>query len=300
MVIWLEHIKLKQYISNFRSNGIDGGELYELTEEDIDDRLGITKKQHKKKLFNAIKKLKYAQADKDAKKAEKKGGGKKKGGGGLAIEKTTNVGRKKVKEKGLDVDLYVAGTKYDCQVICTFCQMEDKFALVFCPACGQKGDFLCEDCDAEVHHHVKRRSHVRTVLSVLDLDDAGQIIISFVRYVACRTNLLKRCRDTFDRFYSANKRMHYYYNLQTGKVQVSGLLVRAMRREPCFRRLTRNCFVLRVLCSLHHPSVTVCLTLPCNHPLLSIVNPTTLPTHEMINCGSSNPSPVAQTLLPKK
>ena len=43
---------------------------------DVDGRLGITKKAHKKKLWNAIKKLKYAQADKEAKKAEKKGGKK--------------------------------------------------------------------------------------------------------------------------------------------------------------------------------------------------------------------------------
>ena len=45
-------------------------------QNDVDGRLGITKKAHKKKLWNAIKKLKYAQADKEAKKAEKKGGKK--------------------------------------------------------------------------------------------------------------------------------------------------------------------------------------------------------------------------------
>ena len=46
-----------------------------------------------KKLWKAIQKLKYAQADKEAKKVEKKGGKKAE----LAIEKTSNVGRKKAK-----------------------------------------------------------------------------------------------------------------------------------------------------------------------------------------------------------
>ena len=153
--IWLVHIKLKKYVSAFKAQGIDGPELYELVEEDIPDRLGVTNKAHKKKVWNAIKKLKYAQAGKEAKKEAKKSGGKKKAS--LAIEKTTNVGRKKEVASGLGVELYVAHTQYSFQMGCTFCQEPDKFALVFCPACGQKGDFLCEDCDAEVS-----RSYFRT------------------------------------------------------------------------------------------------------------------------------------------
>lgn len=44
VIIWITHIKFKQYASNFKSNGIDGTELYELEETDVDGRLGITKK----------------------------------------------------------------------------------------------------------------------------------------------------------------------------------------------------------------------------------------------------------------
>ena len=95
----------------------------------------------------------------------------------------------------------MAHTQYSHGQICTFCQDENKIALVFCPACGQRGDFLCEDCDAEVHHHAKRRNHIRTVIGVYDLDAAGETVIHFVRHVACRRRLLKICRDTFDRFY---------------------------------------------------------------------------------------------------
>ena len=32
VIIWITHIKFKQYASNFKSNGIDGPELYELEE----------------------------------------------------------------------------------------------------------------------------------------------------------------------------------------------------------------------------------------------------------------------------
>jgi hypothetical protein len=57
------------------------------------------------------------------------------------------------------------------------------------------------------------------VISVYDLHMAGQVVTHFVRYVACRRKLLKKCREMFDRFYSAEKRMHYYYNLVTQAVQ---------------------------------------------------------------------------------
>ena len=76
--IWLVHNKFKKYVSNFKAQGIDGTELFELVEEDIPGRVGVTNKAHMKKLWNAVKKLKYTQAEKDAKKEAKKAGGKKK------------------------------------------------------------------------------------------------------------------------------------------------------------------------------------------------------------------------------
>ena len=137
----------------------------------------------------------------------------------LAIEKSSNVGRKKAKPSGLGVELRICGMDYEYGTTCTYCQEEGKTAIVFCPACAAGGDFLCEDCDAEVHHYAKRRNHIRTVISVYDLHGAGQLVISFIRFVVCRKLLVKRCREMFDRFYSPQERMHYYFNVKTGSVQ---------------------------------------------------------------------------------
>ncbi|GMH51966.1 hypothetical protein TL16_g01127 [Triparma laevis f. inornata] len=203
VIIWITHIKFKQYASNFKSNGIDGTELYELEETDVDGRLGITKKAHKKKLWNNIKKLKYSQASKEAAKAEKKGGKKQE----LAIEKISNVGRKKIQASGLGVELRVATVEYNFGITCTYCQQEDKVAVIFCPACATGGDFLCE----------------------------GQVIQSFIRFVVCRKLLIKTCRDTFDRFYSPSERQHYYYNTRTESVQ--------WRKPYCLRSLELKPFM---------------------------------------------------------
>jgi hypothetical protein len=93
--LWVEKsLNLKKLVPNFKSAGVDGAELYELVEEDVEGRLNITAKGQKKKVWNAIKKLKFSQAEKEAKKEAKKTGGKVK----VAVEKSSNVGKKKAKE----------------------------------------------------------------------------------------------------------------------------------------------------------------------------------------------------------
>ena len=111
-------------------------------------------------------------------------------------------------------------TSYSFGMACTFCQEEDKIAALHCMACK---DFLCEDCDATVHQHVKRKNHVRTVLSSFDLDVAGQKVQAFLRYLGCRKILRAKARLVFDRFYDPAERLHYYYNMRTGTVHGEAL-----------------------------------------------------------------------------
>jgi len=203
---------MKNYVQTFLDNDVDGSRLYELTEDDLrPDAINVTKNPHKKKIFNGIKKLRYSQAQQDSKDAKKAGKS-----GELMFEKSSNVGKKKQVESGMGVDLHVDGELYQFNTTCTFCQMEDKIALVHCMACK---DFLCEDCDAQVHMHAKRKNHIRTVISSFDMDTAGQKIISFIRFIVCQKILKAKVRETFDRFYNPSERMHYYYNLKTNKVQ---------------------------------------------------------------------------------
>ena len=227
--VWLDFFGMKQYQESIKRNMINGAELYELLEEDVEERLGVDKKPHRKKLFNGIKKLKYGQARKEQKEAVKAGGSKSTG---LAIEKTTNVGRKKEKKAGLGVDLHANGKPYDFEVLCSFCPDPKNVSLVHCPACN---DFLCEDHDAEVHHHVKRKNHIRTILTAYDMDFHAQKIINLLRVVGARRLLLRLCRKLFLRYYDAKNRQHYYFNTKTRLVQ--------WHKPYCLRKLELCSFI---------------------------------------------------------
>ena len=55
--IWLEHIGMQTYIPNFLEMSVDGLLILELTDDDLQNELGIGPKLHRKKILNAINQL---------------------------------------------------------------------------------------------------------------------------------------------------------------------------------------------------------------------------------------------------
>jgi len=54
---WLKEIGLEQYQSSFKEGAVDGSFLYELTDDDLRNTLGVEHKLHRKKILSAIKSL---------------------------------------------------------------------------------------------------------------------------------------------------------------------------------------------------------------------------------------------------
>lgn len=55
--LWLTHIGMQAYIDNFKEMSVDGLLILELTDEDLETELNITKKLHRKKIAKAIGQL---------------------------------------------------------------------------------------------------------------------------------------------------------------------------------------------------------------------------------------------------
>lgn len=56
---WLQSIELSQYIHTFEALKIDGGLLFEVTDQDLDQDLNVKIRLHRVKILEAIKKLKH-------------------------------------------------------------------------------------------------------------------------------------------------------------------------------------------------------------------------------------------------
>jgi len=84
----------------------------------------------------------------------------------MADDKKKRRGKKK-KDK-VKISLWINQTAYTFGCLCTFCQKRK--ALVHCPECS---DFYCTECDGTTHQVEKRKDHVRSVISGLDLKAAS-------------------------------------------------------------------------------------------------------------------------------
>lgn len=130
----------------------------------------------------------------------------------LRKERVKVVTQKRVKKKQT-CDMYINGIVWQPPQLCEFC--EQRQAVLHCPECdtngNNEGDFLCEECDLEVHRHLKRAGHVRTLLPGVTADTAALRLLGLLRFASCRRQLLERCRARVTRYYDpATKR--YYYN----------------------------------------------------------------------------------------
>jgi hypothetical protein len=63
---WLQTIALGQYTEAFIDAAIDGEFLYDLNDDDLKNTLGIEHRLHRKKILNAVHRLKMAEAQKDS------------------------------------------------------------------------------------------------------------------------------------------------------------------------------------------------------------------------------------------
>ena len=118
--------------------------------------------------------------------------------------------RKKEKQK---ISLWINQTPYVFGCLCTFCQKQR--AIVHCPDCK---DFYCMDCDGTTHAVEKRKGHIRSQLSKLDLPTASGLVTRCVRYAQHHLELRRRARATIRRFFDRRSLCHYYYNPVYGTV----------------------------------------------------------------------------------
>lgn len=86
---WLSTLSLGQYKEPFADAAVDGAFLYDLTDEDLRNTLGIEHGLHRKKILNAVRRLKRTDAERQAKDALRRtgglsGGAARGGGGGTA------------------------------------------------------------------------------------------------------------------------------------------------------------------------------------------------------------------------
>ncbi|KAJ1446094.1 hypothetical protein M885DRAFT_591964 [Pelagophyceae sp. CCMP2097] len=99
--------------------------------------------------------------------------------------------------------------------LCSFC--ERRAATLHCVSCTSghaQGDFLCDECDWEVHRHFKRLDHVRTALPTCTADRACLRVTGLLRCAIARGVLLQKCREAFDRFYDPRSRRYFYCDIR--------------------------------------------------------------------------------------
>ena len=58
---WLDTLSLPQYRESFADAAVDGAFLYDLNDEDLRNTLGIEHNLHRKKILNAVQRLKRAE-----------------------------------------------------------------------------------------------------------------------------------------------------------------------------------------------------------------------------------------------
>ena len=122
------------------------------------------------------------------------------------------MGVKKKKGK-VKISLYINQTPYVFGCLCTFCQKQK--AVCHCPECE---DFYCEDCNGDAHAVEKRKHHVVTYLSHLDLPTAAGLLTRSVRFMQHLKRIQRLTRKLFRRFFDRKSLNHYYYNPVYGTV----------------------------------------------------------------------------------
>jgi hypothetical protein len=118
--------------------------------------------------------------------------------------------RRKEKKIAIEISLYINGIKYEFGVMCTFCAK--KQAVCHCPECT---DFYCAGCDLTAHNTKKRKNHVRSSLSDLDMDRAAGYITRAIRRYGIIRMLQSRCRSVFKRYFDRKSLNYYYVNTIT-------------------------------------------------------------------------------------
>jgi hypothetical protein len=141
--------------------------------------------------------------------------------------------RRKQKEKkaAIVLSLWVNSVKYEYGLLCTFCAKLP--AVVHCPLCT---DFYCEGCDITTHKTKKRKDHIRTKLSKLDMTRAAHLITRAIRRLSIIKILQKRCRKIFRRHFDRKTLNYYYLNTKYGTVSWRKPYI--LRKEELFPYMT--------------------------------------------------------------
>jgi hypothetical protein len=157
---------------------------------------------------------------------------KKKAKGGKAQkqkeEKVAKEAAAKANEVLMDNPFYASGVPYQIGQTCSFCK--ERVAFVYCSVCP---DFLCPQCDFDVHKHEKRALHVRDVLTHMSKHQASFKITACIRVVIARKKLLAQCRDRMVRYYDPETRSYYYYNAYLHVT--TGRMVTQWHKPVCLR-----------------------------------------------------------------
>lgn len=130
-----------------------------------------------------------------------------------ASQKQRTKRKKREKKQIIEISLWINKTKYEYGLLCTFCAKNP--AVCHCPLCT---DFYCESCDITTHNTKKRKDHVRSPLSKLDLNAAAHIIARTVRRFGHLRILQARCRNKFRRRFDKKTLNYYYVNTVYGTV----------------------------------------------------------------------------------
>ena len=119
----------------------------------------------------------------------------------------------KVANEKPTTEIFVNQTVIPFKKTCDFC--EEKRAVFHCPKCTTTatgtGDFLCDSCDLEVHHHVKRRNHIRTQIPDVTAREAVHKIMGCFKYLLARKVLVAKCRLEFQRFFDPPTKTYFYF-----------------------------------------------------------------------------------------
>ncbi len=132
--------------------------------------------------------------------------------------------KRKEKKQVIEISLWVNKTKYEFGLLCTFCAKNP--AVCHCPSCT---DFYCPICDITAHNTKKRKDHVRTPLSKLDLNAAAHIVTRAVRRNGHLRMLQARCRQKIKRYFDRKTLNYFYYNTVYGTV--------SWKKPYCLRKL---------------------------------------------------------------
>lgn len=132
--------------------------------------------------------------------------------------------RRKEKKAVIEISLWINGVKYQYGLLCTFCAKIP--AVCHCPLCT---DFYCEGCDITAHKTKKRKDHIRTRLSKLDLNAAAKLVTRAVRRFGHLRLLQQRCRQLIKRYFDKKTLNYYYFNTVYGTV--------SWRKPYCLRKL---------------------------------------------------------------